>query len=275
VDRSNTPDLLVKGSAGQRTLVQVPEGALDYVGFAAHRLADGEELPVKGGDQELCLVLLSGKATVTASHPKKGSFAWENIGERQSVFEDQSPYAVYLPPHSEALVRAHGTAEIAVCRAPGNPDETLAPRLIEPAQMNRSTRGKGANTRYVCDILPDTAEAHSLLVVEVITPSGHTSSYPPHRHDTDDLPAQSFLEESYYHRLNPAQGFVFQRVYTDDRGLDQALAVENHDVVLVPRGYHPVCVPYGYTSYYLNVMAGPTRAWKFHNDPAHEWLLKL
>lgn len=140
--------------------------------------------------------------------------------------------------------------------------------------MKRSTRGKDANTRYVCDILPDTAEAHSLLVVEVITPSGHSSSYPPHKHDTDDLPAQSFLEESYYHRLNPPQGFAFQRVYTDDRSIDQAMTVENNDVVLVPKGYHPVSVPWGYTSYYLNVMAGPKRVWKFHNDPAHEWLLQ-
>jgi len=110
-------------------------------------------------------------------------------------------------------------------------------------------------------------------VVEVRTPSGHSSSYPPHRHDRDNLPAESLLEESYYHRIDPGQGFVFQRVYTDERDLDQAMAVEDHDVVLVPRGYHPVSVPYGYESYYLNVMAGPRRVWKFHNDPQHEWLL--
>ncbi|TWI54938.1 5-deoxy-glucuronate isomerase [Pseudomonas duriflava] len=267
-------DLLVKGSADSRTLVQVPDDALEYVGFAAYRLNEGDELPVNGQDKEVCIVLLSGKATITANHAQKGSFAWENIGDRQSVFEDKSPYAAYLPPATEARVIAHGKAEVAVCLAPGNPDETLPPRLIEPATMKRSTRGKDANTRYVCDILPDTAEAHSLLVVEVITPSGHSSSYPPHKHDTDDLPAQSFLEESYYHRLNPSQGFVFQRVYTDDRSIDQAMAVENNDVVLVPKGYHPVCVPWGYTSYYLNVMAGPKRIWKFHNDPAHEWLLQ-
>ncbi|MDR6357032.1 5-deoxy-glucuronate isomerase [Pseudomonas psychrotolerans] len=185
------------------------------------------------------------------------------------------PYAAYLPPGSEARVTADSPAEIAVCTSPGNPlaSEWLPPRLIEPASMARSTRGKGANTRYVCDILPDTAAAHSLLVVEVRTPSGHSSSYPPHRHDRDNLPEESLLEESYYHRIDPGQGFVFQRVYTDERDLDQAMAVEDHDVVLVPRGYHPVSVPYGYESYYLNVMAGPKRIWKFHNDPQHEWLL--
>jgi 5-deoxy-glucuronate isomerase len=139
--------------------------------------------------------------------------------------------------------------------------------------MKRFARGSGLNQRFVCDILPQTEPALHLLVVEVRTPSGHSSSYPPHKHDTDSLPDESALEETYYHRLQPAQGFAFQRVYTDDRSLDESLAVENRDVVMVPRGYHPVVVPYGYESYYLNVMAGPRREWHFRNDPAHEWML--
>lgn len=92
-------------------------------------------------------------------------------------------------------------------------------------------------------------------------------------HDRDALPEESYLEETYFHRVDPARGFVVQRVYTDDRALDEALTVRDGDVVLVPRGYHPVGVPSGYRSYYLNVMAGPTRAWVFHNDPDHEWLM--
>ena len=139
--------------------------------------------------------------------------------------------------------------------------------------MRRTVRGHGSNTRYVRDILPQDSPAEALLVVEVITPPGHSSSYPPHKHDTDDIPAESFLEETYYHRLDPPQGFAFQRVYTDDRSLDEAMTVEDRDVVMVPRGYHPVIVPHGYTSYYLNVMAGPQRVWHFHNDPAHAWML--
>jgi len=153
--------------------------------------------------------------------------------------------------------------------------EGHAPRLIEPKSMKRFSRGADLNERFVCDILPHTEPASHLLVVEVRTPSGHSSSYPPHKHDVDNLPQESLLEETYYHRLQPAQGFAFQRVYTDDRSLDESLAVEDHDVVLVPRGYHPVVVPYGYESYYLNVMAGPRREWHFKNDPAHEWMLKI
>ena len=148
-------------------------------------------------------------------------------------------------------------------------------RLLDPGSMRRSVRGKGSNTRHVCDILPhdDPGAAH-LLVVEVITPAGHSSSYPPHKHDDEAPPAETRLEETYYHRLNPPQGFAFQRVYTDDRSLDEACAVEDHDVVMVPRGYHPVVAPHGYDLYYLNVMAGPQRLWVFRNDPAHEWMLR-
>ncbi|MFJ2450494.1 5-deoxy-glucuronate isomerase [Pseudomonas protegens] len=266
--------LLVKSAAKGRTMVQLQEGALEYVGFSAYRLGLGESLPVSAGDKELCLVLLSGRIDVQGEAPQ-GAFQWPNLGDRQSVFEDKSPFAAYLPPGSRARVTALSDVQIAVCAAPGADDNDLGPRLIRPEQCRRSVRGKGANTRYVCDILPNSEPAHSLLVVEVRTPSGHSSSYPPHKHDTDDLPHQSFLEETYYHQLNPPQGFVFQRVYTDDRSLDEAMAVEHHDLVVVPRGYHPVSVPYGYESYYLNVMAGPKRVWQFHNDPRHSWLLDL
>ena len=111
-------------------------------------------------------------------------------------------------------------------------------------------------------------------MVEVITPGGHTSSYPPHRHDEDDLPRQSFLEETYYHRFSKPQGFGFQRVFTDDRSLDETMLIEDGDVVLVPKGYHPVAAVAGYDVYYLNVMAGPKRTWKFYNAPEHEWMLE-
>jgi len=216
---------------------------------------------------ELCVVVLGG--VVTVAQPDGAN--WMRIGGRRDVFDDAAPYAVYLPEGRSVEVTAHGAAEIGVASAPG-PGNAPA-RLIEPSQMARFARGSGLNTRYVCDILPQSEPASHLLVVEVRTPGGHSSSYPPHKHDADNLPQESALEETYYHRLSPAQGFAFQRVYTDDRSLDESLAVEDHDVVMVPRGYHPVVVPYGYESYYLNVMAGPRREWHFRNDPAHEWML--
>jgi len=262
--------LLVKGRPEGREIVAVtPRSAgWKYVGFAAYRLNAGDSITLAQPTDELCIVVLGG--TVTVSHRDQ---TWREIGERADVFADRAPYAVYLPVGDGVVVTAHTPAEVGVASAPGG--GSLTPRLIEPKSMKRFSRGKGLNERFVCDILPQSEPAARLLVVEVRTPSGHSSSYPPHKHDVDNLPQESALEETYYHRLQPAQGFAFQRVYTDDRSLNESLAVEDHDVVLVPRGYHPVVVPYGYESYYLNVMAGPRREWHFKNDPAHEWMLKI
>jgi len=261
--------LLVKAKRTGRDIVTVtPQTAgWSYVGFAAHRLGPGETLSVGTGNNEMCVVVLRGTVSVSA----QGN-TWREIGHRTSVFDDEAPYAVYVPAHEDFHVAATSDTEIGIASAPGSAARPA--RLIEPSTMKRFKRGEGLNTRYVCDILPQSEPADHLLVVEVVTPSGHSSSYPPHKHDTDNSPVESSLEETYYHRLRPAQGFAFQRVYTDDRSLDESLAVEDHDVVMVPRGYHPVVVPYGYDSYYLNVMAGPVREWYFKNDPVHEWMLK-
>ena len=192
---------------------------------------------------------------------------------RQSVFDKTPPFALYIPFHTPWQIEAITDCEIAICQAPGIDGKHPA-RLITPQDMPLETRGAGTNTRHVCNILPETAPADSLLVVEVITPSGNWSSYPPHKHDQDNLPHESYLEETYYHKVNPPQGYVLHRVYNDDRSLDEVMAAEHNDVVLVPQGYHPVGVPHGYESYYLNVMAGPKRIWKFHNDPDHDWIMQ-
>ncbi len=193
------------------------------------------------------------------------------IGERADVFSGL-PWSVYAPPHASVAIEAVEDCELAICSAPAV--GRYPARVIAPSDVETLTRGQGTNARHIRNILPETAEAESLLVVEVITPGGHWSSYPPHKHDRDALPDESYLEETYYHRLSPPQGFALQRVYTDDRSLDETMAVGDRDVVLVPRGYHPVGAPHGYELYYLNTMAGPKRAWRFHNDPAHEWLMK-
>jgi 5-deoxy-glucuronate isomerase len=266
-----TSPLLVKAVRGGRRIVEVtPERAgWTYVGFRALRLAAGEWEQVDTGTRELCLVVLAGRADVTVE-----GRTYPALGRRASVFDDAAPTAVYAPSGHHVEVRATSNAEIALCFAPCD-DQPRTVRVIAPETMRRSVRGKGTNTRYICDVLPhDDPTAAHLLVVEVRTPASHSSSYPPHKHDVEAPPTETQLEETYYHRLNPPQGFAFQRVYTDDRSLDEACAVEDHDVVMVPRGYHPVVVPHGYDSYYLNVMAGPNRLWVFKNDPAHEWMLR-
>jgi 5-deoxy-glucuronate isomerase len=237
------------------------------VGFRVNRLAAGQ---VAGGGErgrEACVVVLTGTADISVD-----AEVFERIGGRSTVFEDASPGAVYVPAGMQFTVTARTAVELAVCSAPGEPGR--APRAIGPSDMPRQVRGHGTNTRYVRNILPEDRSADSLIVVEVITPGGHWSSYPPHKHDTATPGGETALEETYYHRINPSQGFAFQRVYTEDRDLDETVCVHDGDLVLVPRGYHPVGAAHGYELYYLNVMAGPRRAWVIHNDPEHEWLLR-
>jgi 5-deoxy-glucuronate isomerase len=266
-----TSPLLAKARASGREIVDVtPERAgWTHVGFRALRLAAGDVETLETGARELCVVVLAGRIDLHAGHQR-----FQSIGTRDSVFDGRSPAAVYVPPDHAVRIAARSSAEIALCSAPGD-RRPRGVRLLDPAAMKRSVRGQGSNTRHVCDILPhDDPTAAHLLVVEVLTPAGHSSSYPPHKHDDEQPPLETQLEETYYHRLHPPQGFAFQRVYTDDRSLDEAMAVEDHDVVMVPRGYHPVVAPHGYDLYYLNVMAGPHRHWVFRNDPAHEWMLE-
>ena len=239
--------------------------AWGHLGFAVFKLAPGQRLERAGNDEEHCLVILAGTCTIEA-----GPEIFRSIGGRESPFQGK-PTAVYIPYRTAWAVIPESPLELAVCSAPGGGDHKT--RLITPDDVQTSTRGTATNTRHVADILPETAPAQSLLVVEVITPSGCWSSYPSHKHDTDNVPHESQLEETYYHRFDPPQGFGFQRVYTDDRTLDETMTIENGDVVLVPKGYHPCGTAHGYALYYLNVMAGPKRVWKFNTEECHRWLL--
>jgi 5-deoxy-glucuronate isomerase len=233
-----------------------------YVGFEVLDLA-GERVERDTGDRECCLVVVSGSAHIRSAHGD-----WPDLGGRPNPFSGP-PDAAYLPPGTEFEVAGHG--EVALCTAPAHGGAEA--RILPGAQIEVEVRGHGAQERTVTPILMGDEAADSLLVCEVVTPPGHWSSYPPHKHDRDAMPEESFLEETYYHRISPQQGFALQRVYTGDGELDETVVVRDRDVVLVPRGYHTVSAPPGYAVYYLNVMAGPVRAWAIANDPDHEWTL--
>jgi 5-deoxy-glucuronate isomerase len=236
-----------------------PESAgWSYVGFEAARA------PLVGatGANELCIVVIAGVCTVRSEHGD-----W-TVGGRPDPWSGL-PDAVYLPPGTQYAI--DGDAEVGLCSAPAG--EGAQARVLPGAAIEVETRGHGAHERTIRPILMDGEAADSLLVCEVLTPAGHWSSYPPHKHDREAMPEESLLEETYYHRIRPAHGFALQRVYTADRSLDETVAVRDGDVVLVPRGYHTVSAPPGYALYYLNVMAGPERAWAVANDPDHEWTM--
>ena len=263
-------DLLRKpaGDSGKVHDITPETAGWGYVGFGLCRLKAGDTVAEATADTEVILVLVEGKAAIRGAGTEFGE-----LGERMSVFERTSPHCVYIPNGSDWSATATTPCTLAICTAPGKGGHHA--QIIGPAGISLEQRGKGANTRFIHNIAMESRDvADSLLVTEVFTPSGNWSSYPPHRHDEDNFPDMTYLEETYYHRLNPAQGFGFQRVFTEDGALDETVAVCDGDVVLVPRGHHPCAAPYGYDMYYLNVMAGPRRSWRFKNHPDHDWIFQ-
>lgn len=240
----------------------------DYVEFGAHRLRAGEGFERAADDQERAVVVLEGRARVGA-----GARTFDDVGSRDTVFDGPPAPIVLVAPGTPLSVEAGGGAgaTILIASAPGT-DVRLS-RLIEPSEIFVESRGSGDTLRTIHHLLPPAAEAGRIILFEVYTPGGNWSSYPPHKHDVDNPPVESYLEELYYYRFARPKGYALQRVYTADRTLDETVAPTDGDVVLVPRGYHTVGAPAGYDCYYLNAMAGPTRRWQFTVDPDHAWLM--
>lgn len=239
-----------------------------YVGFDLIKLRSGESWAEETGTNEVILVVVEGKATFNAADKD-----WGELGERMNVFEKTAPHCLYVPNDKFWSCTATTELTLAVCKAPGTSGHEA--RRIGPDGIELTERGKGVNTRYINNIAMENEDyCDSLLVTEVFTPAGHWSSYPSHRHDEDDYPRITYLEETYYHRINPADGFGIQRVYTDDLQLDETMAVHDGEVVCVPRGHHPCGAPHGFEMYYLNVMAGPKRKWRFVAAPEVEWIME-
>ncbi len=263
--------LLIHSSAkprpnGNVVSVTPKSAAWRYVGFDVYRLARGASLEWTKDGNEVCAVILSGRADVSFAGQE-----WRGVGGRATVF-DGAGESVYAPPGGTLRVSgATEVCEVALCWAPAT--HGVDPALIRATDVNVFTRGSGRTERTIHNILMEDRPAESLLVTEVVTSGGNWSSYPPHKHDTDDPPRETYLEETYYHRMKRPEGFAVQLVYTDDRSVDEALHVRDGDVVLVPRGYHPVAAVPGYDLYYLNVMAGPARRWLVTTDPDHRWQL--
>jgi 5-deoxy-glucuronate isomerase len=254
---ARTFDPIRKAAAG----VTAESAGWKYLSFKTVHLEAGASLAGNTHDDETALVFIGGRATV-------GGFGV--VGDRADVW-DGKPYALVLPPGKPYEVRGETACDLAIASAPAQ--SALPPRLIRPEDVRVEIRGSGVTERRIHWIVAEQDPAARLILVEVLTPAGHWSTFPPHKHDTDDPPRERALEELYYYRIRPEQGFAFQGIYTADRSLDVALRPRHDDLVLVPRGYHVVAAAPGYDCYYLNAMAGAVREWLFTTDPDHAWLM--
>ncbi len=252
-------------SSGTLIEVDVSRAGWEFTGLTVVKLGVGERWTRETGPDEVALVPLGGRCTVVAENQ-----TW-TIGERENPFAGQ-PWAVYLPRDSALEVSAETPLELAVCAA--RAEHRFPPRLVTPDNVKVEIRGAGNAARQINHIIEPSFAADRLLVVEVFTPSGNWSSYPPHKHDVHDMPHEADLEEIYYYRIDPPDGFGLQRLYTADTQTDAAYVIHDGDLLLVPEGYHTFAIAQGYTGYYLNVLAGdePVRTMQPSDDPDYAWV---
>jgi 5-deoxy-glucuronate isomerase len=259
-----------KGQSGVFARVRAQDAGWQFLNMAALRLNKGENYRGSVGEHEHVSVILGGRGTFRTS---AGDFA--DIGRRPDVFSGM-PWAVYLPRHTQFDIEAlTDTLEIASCWVPTDQDHPA--RLITPADSAIEIRGGGNATRQINSIIPPGFDCHRLVCVEVYTPSGNWSSYPPHKHDVhredgNGTLLEADLDEIYFYKIDRPDGYAYQRVYTDDRRLDSLVMAQNHDTVLVPEGYHPVVSAHGYTTYYLNFLAGSAQSLASSDDPTYAWI---
>ena len=252
-------------SPGYNELVGADNPVLQWLRFGILNLTGGDGHVLETGSEEAVCVLLSGRCEVTV----EGGIVWQ-VGLRPSVFAEKA-WAVYLPPGSTATFATEAQAQVAVARAEsagGGPA-----KLITPEQVAERTVGRDNYVRIIHNILVGADSGTGrLLIGETFNQPGQWSSYPPHRHDQQNPPEEVNLEELYYFKVEPPQGFGFQRIYTDDRSLDQAYVIENDTLAMIPRGYHPVAAAPGYRLYYLWVLAGESLEMAPREDPNHHWV---
>jgi 5-deoxy-glucuronate isomerase len=248
---------------GYTILVKPGKDGIEFLEVGIVRIQPGCMYRGSSEGQEVCVVLLGGLANVTV-----GEMHFVSIGGRAGVFAGRAT-TIHIPPGFKFKIEAIGAVEAAIARAASDlPGE---PRLIGPEKVKVSSRGKDACERQIHDVLGPSFPAKRIVIGETFCGSGRWASYPPHKHDREAPPDETRHEEVYFYRINPPQGFGFQRVYSPERKLDETFVIRDNSLVKIPFGYHPLVVAPGYSLYYLWFMAGETRGYLPFDDPDHAW----
>lgn len=264
----NRPNLLHSrelpaGQSGELLQFSREQVGWEWMSFCVRRIAADDSWESQHPGEETVCVLLSGKCACDWGTGK------QHIGQRNNVFEGL-PYALYLAPGNKVRLEAETICEVAECHVPSR--TKFPSRLVTPNDVGVSLRGGGNASRQIVDVIRPDFPADRLIVVEVYTPGGNWSSYPPHKHDVDNPPTEVDLDEIYYYRMNRPGAFAHQRLYSADGTRDTVVTARDGDAVLVHEGYHPVVAGPGYDVYYLNFIAGSARSLAITEDPQHKWI---
>lgn len=269
---STVSKLLIKPDFQKKEYIAVsPESAAwEHLHFKAIKLHSGEEWSFQTGKNELALIILGGTCDIVSNQGE-----WRSLGSRVDVFHGM-PTSLYLSRNTSFTVHAL-TKELDFACGWAAATKDFPACLIKPEDVKIELRGGENASRQINQMIPPGFPCERLVVVEVYTPPGNWSSYPPHKHDqrlanSEGILLEADLEEIYFYKIDRPEGYAYQRVYTDDRHLDELILVQDSHLVLSPEGYHPVVAAQGYTAYYLNILAGSDQSLASTDDPAYSWI---
>ena len=256
---------LLAANQGANVLPTNPCKLLDFVFL---KLAAGESYSAASGEREILAVILGGTAGFEIDGKR-----FEKVGGRPNVFAGK-PHSVYIPARANFSIKAESAVEVALPSAPSDRTD-IQPYVIPPAQVATGAWGAANFKRNFHQILTLASQpelpARRLIVGETYTPSGNWSTYPPHKHQLDDLPREAFHEEMYYFRVSPADGFGICHYYNEE-GEEENFTVRDNSIHMMPRGFHTVVSAPGYTTYYLWFLAGNQRIQGAVDDPQLGWV---
>lgn len=264
----NDKNLLIHLSPvqGYNPVFALGEYNMQLTRFGIVQLAQGTVYSGNTGDFEMAIVTLGGKFSAEGDNWK-----FAEVGGRKNVF-DGKPHTLYMPRHTAFTITALTDCDFAVNESPASRDTAL-PTVITPEMTRTISIGRDNFTRAATIMLDETFDSEHFYIGEGMIPSGNWSGYPPHRHDFDDLPGEIDMEETYFYRFDPPQGFGIQKVYQPDGSIDETYTVKNNDTVAIAEGYHPLCGAPGYQMYYLWTMCGKVnRGLISAKDPQHDWV---
>ncbi len=259
--------------ASQYHDITVETAGWKYLNFGAKKIFKGENWISNTEQNEMCIVLLGGKFSIESKYGK-----WFTENGRVSVFKGL-PHAAYLPPNTEfSLICQSDEVDFAFgyCKSQNEYDGYfITPQMVKDYGIE--LRGGDNASRQINSILPPGSACGKLVCVEVYTPSGNWSSFPAHKHDERKVDQngkllEAELEEIYFYKFDKHQGFALQKIYTDNKDLNEIAEPHNNDAVMVPKGYHPVSAGHGYNTYYLNFLAGTDQSLANTDDPDHKWI---
>ena len=264
--------LLVKPKTGSAVYHRItPESAnWNYLYFEARKMARGETWEHDTQDNELVIVLLGGNFMVESDKGK-----WETVNGRKDVFSGVA-HTLYLPRRTKFTLTATSDA-LDIAYGWSGSDGDFPAKFVTPEETPVVIFGGDNATRQFNDLVPPGFGCHSIVVREVYTPSGNWSSFPAHKHDErilaeDGTVLEPIQEETYFYKFQKPEAYAIQQVYTKDRSLDEIVRPRHDDVVMIPKGFHPVVAEHGFHCYYLNFLAGTDQCLANTTDPDHEWI---